>query len=263
VFFHLPDDYNGTTPVTLSFSDANGKLIRSFTLHPKAKGKPKPISDNPTVAHRQREELATVAKPGMNRFQWDLTYPEAVDVKGIYNSYFAAAVPTGPEVMPGTYEAALSYGGVTQKQSFVVKLDPRLHTTQAQLQQRFDLLTRLHEAVNQLDINLNQAIDARSALEKAMADKSVSAGRARPVLDRLGREIDGLVDLKIQSSEGALVYPPELREWLTLTADQVSTAFVAPTPALVQVADGYVDDAAAGARRLQADVAAANGVLKH
>ena len=39
----------------------------------------------------------------MNRFQWDLAYPDAVDVKGIYNSFFAAAAPVGPEVVPGTY----------------------------------------------------------------------------------------------------------------------------------------------------------------
>jgi photosystem II stability/assembly factor-like uncharacterized protein len=263
VFFHLPDDYNGSRPVKLSFSDATGVLIRSFTLHPKAKGKPKPLADNPTVARKQRQQMATAVKPGMNRFQWDLTYPDAVEVKGIYNSFFAAAPPVGPEVMPGTYYATLSYGGATQKQSFVVKLDPTLETTQAQLQQRFDLLMRLHAAVDRLDSNLNQAIDVRTALAKAVADKSVPADTAQPVLGRLSRDMDSLVDLKIQSSEGALVYPPRLREWLTLIAGQVSTAFVAPTPAMVQVADGYIADAAAAVPRLQSDVAAANGVLKH
>lgn len=263
VFFHLPDDYNGSTPVKLSFSDASGKLIRSFTLHPKAQGKPQPLSDNPTAARKQRQELATVIKPGMNRFQWDLSYPDAMDVKGVYNSFFAAAAPVGPEVMPGTYHATLSYGDVTQTQSFVVKLDPTLQTTQAQLQQRFDLLMRLDVAVDRLDFNLNQAIDARSALEKAVADKSVSAGTAQPVLSRLSRDTDGLVDLKIQSSEGAVVYPPRLRAWLTLIAGQVRTAFVAPTPAMVRVAAGYIADAAARVPRLQSDVAAANGVLKH
>jgi photosystem II stability/assembly factor-like uncharacterized protein len=263
VFFHLPDDYDGNTPVKLTFSDSGGKLIRGFMLHPKAKGKAKPISDNPTLARRQRQELATVAKPGMNRFQWNLAYPDAAEVKGIYNSPFAAAAPAGPEVVPGTYYVTLAYGDATQRESFVVKLDPTLKTTQAELQQRFDLLMRLNGAVNQLDIHLNQAIDARSALQKAVADKSVSADAARPVLSRLSRDIDGQVDLKIQSSEGALVYPPRLREWLTLIAGQISTAFVAPTPAMVQVADGYIAAAAAGVPRLQSDVAAANGVLKH
>jgi hypothetical protein len=263
VFIHLPDDYNGSTPVKLSFSDASGKSIRSFTLHLKAKGKRKPLSDNPTLARTQRNERATEVKPGMNRFQWDLRYSDAADVKGVYNSFFAATAPVGPEVMPGTYQVMLTYGDATQSQPLVVKLDPTIRTTQAGLQQRFDLLMRLHAAVDQLDSNLNRAIDARGAIEKAVADKSVSAGAAQPALNRLNRDIDDLVDLKIQSGEGALVYPPRLRAWLTLIGGQISTGFVPPTPAMAQVADGYINDAAAGVSRLQSDVADANKALRH
>ncbi|MHB8813410.1 MAG: glycosyl hydrolase [Steroidobacteraceae bacterium] len=263
VFFQLPRDYNGSTPVTLSFSDASGTLVRSFTLHPKAKGKQKPISENPTVARQQRKERATAVKAGMNDFQWDLTYEDAVDVKGIYNSFFAAAAPVGPEVLPGTYYATLTYGHVTRKQPIAVQLDPTIQTTPAELQQRFALLMRIHDALNRLDSNLNRAIDARTDLAKAIARKSVSANTAQPALDRLNRDIDDLVDLKIQSSEGALVYPPRLRAWLTSIAGQVSMALVPPTPTMVEVANGYINDAAAGASRLQSDVAAANQVLSH
>jgi photosystem II stability/assembly factor-like uncharacterized protein len=262
VFFHVPAGYNGSVPVKLSFTTASGKLIRSFTLHLKKKGKPEPLSTNPSEARKQREERLTAIEPGMNRFQWDLSYPDAVDVKGIFNSFFSAAVPVGPEVVPGTYYVTLTYGDTTQKQPFVVKLDPRLQTTQAELQQRFDLLMRIHDALNRLDTNLNQAIDARDALEKAVADKSVTSNQVQPALDRLNRDIDDLVDLKIQSGEGALVYPGRLRSWLTAIASQVSMALVPPTPAMVQVADGYIEDAGAGDSRLESDVAAANKVLK-
>ena len=263
VFFRVPADYDGTVPVNLSFADESGKLIRSYTLHVKTKAKPEPPSDNPATARKQREEQLTAIEPGMNHFQWDLTYPDAVDVKGIFNSGFAANVPVGPEVVPGTYNVTLTYGDKTQKQSFVVKLDPQLQTTQAELQQRFDLLMRIHDALNQLDTSLNQAIDARDALQKTVVDKSVSSDQARSALDQLNQDIDDLVDLKIQSGEGALVYPGRLRAWLTSIAGQVSMAFVPPTPAMVQVADGYVNDAGAGVSRLQSDVAAANKLLNH
>ena len=263
VFFHLPAGYDGKTPARLSFTDANGTLIRSFTLHLKPKGKPKKLSDNPTIARQQRLRRATAVGPGMNRFRWDLRYPDAVDVKGIYNSYFAAAAPVGPEVLPGTYHVILTYGRTTQQEPLTVELDPTLATTPAQLRQRFDLLMRIHAALNRLDIQLNDAIDVRSALEAALASHRLSANSARPMIERLTRDIDGLVDLRIQSSEGALVYPPRLRSWLTSIATQVSTAFVAPTPAMVEVANGYVADAAAGVSRLRSDVATADTVLKH
>ncbi len=264
VDFHLPADYNGSEPVTLSFATASGKLIRSFTLHLKAKtkGEPEPPSTIPSVARKQMEERLTAIEPGMNHFQWNLSYPDAVDVKGIYNSGFSAGVPAGPEVVPGAYFVTLTYGQTTQKQPFVVKLDPRLQTTQAELQQRFDLLMRIHDAINLLDTNLNQAIDARDALQKAITNAS-AGDPAQPTLDRLNHDIDDLVDLKIQSGEGALVYPPRLRSWLSAIAGQIGMALVPPTPAMVQVANGYIQDASAGVSRLQSDVAAANKVLNH
>ena len=263
VFFHLPADYDGRTPATLSFTDAGGKLIRRFALHLKPKGKPKKLSDNPTIARQQRLRRATAVEPGMNRFQWDLRYPDAVDVKGVYNSFFAAAAPVGPEVLPGTYYVTLSYGLTTQRAPLRVDLDPRLTTTPAQLRERFDWLMRIHDALNRLDQQLNDAIDARSALETAIASHRVPASSARPMIGRLTRDIDGLVDLRIQSSEGALVYPPRLRSWLTSIAGQMSTAFVAPTPAMIAVAQGYIADATTGVARLQSDVAAADRMLPH
>ncbi len=126
------------------------------------------------------------------------------------------------------------------------------------LQQRFDLLMQIHDALNQLDTNLNQAIDARDALQKAIADGTMTGDQAKKALDDLNRDIDDLVDLKIQSGEGALVYPGRLRSWLTSIATQVGLAFVPPTPAMVQVADGYIQDADAGVSRLKADIAAAH-----
>ena len=257
VFYHLPADYNGKLPVKLSFEDADGKLINSFTLPLKPK-KAAPGSGQPKKPKKPKK-----LNPGMNRFLWNLRYPDAVDVKGIYNSYFAAAKPVGPEVMPGTYYAVLSYANTTQKQPFVVKLDPTLQTTRAELQQRFDLLMRIHAALNSLDINLNRALAARGALQKAIAGKRISGAQAQQALDNLNRDIDNLVDLQIQSNEGALVYPPRLRSWLSSITEQVSMAFVAPTSSMTQVADGYIKDAAAGVARLQSDVAAANQALKH
>jgi hypothetical protein len=191
----------------------------------------------------------------MNRFQWDMRYPEATEVKGIFHSSFSATNPIGPEVVPGTYKVTLSYGNTTQTQPVEIKLDPRLHTTPAELQARFALLMRLHDAVNRLDTNLNAAIGARDSLQKALSNGSAENSQSRATLDKLNRDIDNLVDLRIQSGEGALVYPPRLRSWLSAITGQVEMALVPPTPAMVQVANGYINDAAAGVARLQADLA--------
>ena len=262
VFFHLPSDYNGSTPVKLDFTTASGALIRSVTLHPRSSTRGESAAENPAAGGRGRQApRQETAEPGMNRFQWDMRYPEAAEVKGIYHSGFSASNPIGPEVVPGSYNVTLSYGGTTQKQPFVIKLDPRLKTTPAELQQRFALLMRLHDAVNGLDTTLNKAIAMRDSLEKTAANGSAAGGRSRPALDNLNRDIDNLVDLRIQSSEGALVYPGRLRAWLSAITGQVEMAFVPPTPAMVEVANGYIRDAGTGVAKLRADIAAAHGVV--
>jgi hypothetical protein len=114
--------------------------------------------------------------------------------------------------------------------------------------------------VNGLDTSLNDAIATRDALEKSVASGSANT-QSRAQLDKLNHDIDDLVDLRIQSSEGALVYPDRLRSWLSAITGQVEMAFVAPTPAMMLVANGYIRDAGAGVARLQADVAAARGVV--
>src|SRR6185437_9884942 len=239
-FLHLPADYDGKEPVKLSFTDAAGTAIRSFDL---------PVLDKKTG--KPKEKL----HPGMNRFLWDLHYPDAVDVKGIYESENSQGTkaPVGPEVVPGAYYAVLSYGNTTQKQPFTVKLDRRLPTTQAELQQRFDLLMQIRDSIGRLDVALNQAIDARTALQKAIDDKKVSGSQARKALASLNHDIDDLIDLRIQSDEGSLVYAGRLRAWLSWLANEVSSSFLSPTPAMVSAATTYVAQEHEGVERLHAD----------
>lgn len=65
MFFHLPDHYDGSTPVTLTFTTSDGKTITRFAL---------PEQDKKT--HKATQPL----HPGMNRFQWNLRYANAVVV---------------------------------------------------------------------------------------------------------------------------------------------------------------------------------------
>ncbi|MGH8199045.1 MAG: VPS10 domain-containing protein [Steroidobacteraceae bacterium] len=248
VYLHLPADYDGKVPVRLSFTDSSGKEIRSFTL---------PVVNKKTG--KPKEKL----HPGMNRFLWDLHYPDAVDVKGIYEGEHSQGpkAPVGPEVVPGTYYAVLSYGNAIQKQPFVVRLDRHLPTTQAELQQRFDLLMQIRDSIGRLDTALNQAIDARGALQRAVADKKVSARRARQALASLNHDIDDLIDLRIQSDEGSLVYAGRLRAWLSWLASQVSTSFLPPTPAMLSAANTYIAQEHAGVARLHADAKRAEEIL--
>ncbi|WP_297925050.1 hypothetical protein, partial [Metallibacterium sp.] len=86
VFFHIPAGYDGKTPVTLSFVDAQGQVVRRFALHLKMTT-PKPaatVRDNwtPIQAKDAADTKLTAIAPGMNRLQWNLRYPDATEVTG-------------------------------------------------------------------------------------------------------------------------------------------------------------------------------------
>ena len=242
VFFNLPADYNGQA-VKLSFTDAGGKQINSYTfpLQPKK-------TKSAFGGGNQKVQKLTA---GMNSYLWNMRYPDAVEVKGLMNTPFSASEPIGPEVVPGTYHVVLEYAGKTERQPFEVKLDPRLDTSEVALQERFDLLMQVHDVTGKLNTSLNAAIEARDGLQNA------SDSKAQAALAALNHDIDQFVNLQIQSGEGGLVYPPRLRAWLSYISNALGEQFVQPTPAMVKVKDLFVGQTNQAVTQLNADVARA------
>jgi photosystem II stability/assembly factor-like uncharacterized protein len=251
VFFYLPQNYAGQ-PVELTFTDANGKVVNRVHL---------PLQPKKTRSAFAKKEKPKKLHAGMNRFLWDLRYPDAATIKGVFHSPFGATKPVGPEVTPGTYDVVLKYGGHTERQSFQVKADPRWHASRAALQKRFALQMNIYHSLNEMNKAVNQAIDARDAVKKAIDNGNVSGSGAQKALASLNKEIDSVVNLKIQSSEGGLVFPAQLRSWLGNIQSQVGLGLVAPTRSMNQVAGIYVKQAKSATKRLKQDAAAANAGL--
>lgn len=253
VFFNLPTNYRAGTPVTLSFTTAAGKLVSSYKL---------PLA-------RAHESLSSDAKlaplhPGMNRFQWNLRYPTAADITGIYESRFSQGprAPVGPEVVPGTYHVVMRYRRSTYRQTFAVKLDPRLATTQEELVHRFNLLMKIQGAMGRLDTAVNAAVSARGVLEHQLSEKRVSGHAAQNALLDINRDVNSVVDLRIQSDEGSLVYPAKLRAWLSWLSGDIESSFLPVTPAFRAAANTYVAEAQRAVAKLRSDAARAKEATK-
>lgn len=247
VFFHIPENYDGKTPVKLEFEDAQGKVVQSFTLHletakEKAEkaavmaGKPQPDHSGESDAEqlREAEEKLTAINPGMNSFQWNLRYPHAVEITGYYTPAAAGGLENtveGPLVIPGTYTAVLDYGGRKTQQNFDVALDPRLHATVQDLAAQLALEMQIHDDLNALDTDVNEAMAQRDKLQKAVAGHTMSEAQAASSLDALNREIASVVQLDIHSSEGELLHQARLRGYLAYLASDVGWGFARPTAA--------------------------------
>ncbi|HMF28563.1 MAG TPA: hypothetical protein VKE42_07310, partial [Candidatus Cybelea sp.] len=246
VYYNLPPNYNGSTPATISFLDANGTTVRSFTLHLKPKHPPhisREQAENADEAQRRQRglERLTAAEPGVNRFQWDLRYPPGYDYPGF------RTVPTddwadsadGPTIVPGTYTVVLQYGSQRLQAPLKVELDPRFHATPADLQARLALEMELLGSIDRLDRAIASAMTARDRM----------AGAQRTAIDD---EIASLTLQHVSSSEYDVVHPTKIREQLAFLMNSLEGAYAKPTAAEYAAAKDLEALASAGETRLAA-----------
>lgn len=245
VFFNLPPDYHGQTPITLSFVDANGATLRSFTLHaksPRAKLTREQAADLSSDQIKERElEQKTTVKAGVNQFQWDLRTTPAYDVAG-YRSDETDDFPDvgdGPTIVPGAYSVALQYGSQRLTAPLTLKLDPRIHPAAGDLEARYALEMQLRNAIDNLD----------RAIAAAMAGRGKLPAAART---RVDAEIADLVLLGVDSSEADVLRETKLRQQLAFLMNSLENAYARPTPAEYAAASDLEALATDGVARLRA-----------
>ncbi len=285
VFFHIPQNYDGKTPATLEFTDAQGKVIRSIPLHLATEKEIKEkerVSEAQVGGHlenvaaevdhsekstdqkiREKEAKLAAVEPGMNRLQWDLRYPYATEITGFHAPIAAGGLEDsveGPVVAPGTYSVVLNYGGQKTQQSFAVALDPRLHATKEDLEARLDLDLKIHADLDALNKQINEALAARDKLQKAVSAKSVTDAQAAGALAALTRDIDSVAELASRSSEGDLLYGTKLRDHLAYLASDIDLSYGKPTAAQSAVFSELDQKAKEGEQKLKADVEEADKV---
>jgi photosystem II stability/assembly factor-like uncharacterized protein len=158
VYYSLAE--TSVQPVSLEFEDANGAAIESFSSDAK------PKDDDGGVV---------TAAAGLNRFVWDMRYPDGRGVDG--KTYFLGGTLTGPRIVPGSYKVKLTAGGQAFTQDFEIKKDPRLATTDADYAKQFQMSLAVRDKVSELDDAVNRINrilkQLETASQSAKADKAV------------------------------------------------------------------------------------------
>jgi photosystem II stability/assembly factor-like uncharacterized protein len=262
VFFHVPDTYRGKEPVSLTFLDDQGHVVRTFALHLKKK-EPKQTDaqrDNltPIEEKEQADEKLTAITAGFNTFQWNLRYADATEVTGFETPAAAGGLDDtvqGPSVIPGRYTVVLDYNGRKSQRSFQVALDPRMHPEPDALQQRLALGMQIRATLDTLDKTVNQAIATRERLRSAVARQEITAAKAQPALAALDQAIDRNVQLDLHASEGPLLHETKLRSHLAYLAADIDLSYAMPTPAEHHVFAQLSQEAQTGEAQMQDAIA--------
>ncbi|HTV83161.1 MAG TPA: hypothetical protein VME18_10960 [Acidobacteriaceae bacterium] len=265
VFFHIPQNYDGKTPVSLTFLDAQGNVVRKFELHQETakekqekteekagKKMPDHSGDPLEVQMRRALEKLTEINPGMNSFQWDLRYAPVTQIPGYH-----APEPEGdrdelvdsPTVVPGTYQVVLDFGGQKTQTSFTVAPDPRLKATQQDLEAELTLCQQIEADLDGLDKEIDQAMALRDKLEKA--------GGSAAAVEGLDRAIADTVQMNNHASEEDLMHEVRTRGLLAFLASDVEWAYAHPTAAQYQVFQYLDAQTKSGKQELEAAIAAA------
>ncbi len=172
-------------PVTIEISDESGKLVHRFS----STDKPEPMNEKelniPTYWIRPARVLST--RPGMHRFVWDLHYPppdsleHEYPISAIYHD--TPRTPLGPTVMPGKYSVKLTVNGTTYTQPLMIKMDPRVMTTQGGLRRQFELETKINEAMRRDYETLQQVRSLRRQLKNLI--EKVRQGQLKETVSAL------------------------------------------------------------------------------
>ncbi len=115
-------------PVTLEIRDQAGNVVRRFS----SADRPQDLESERYFADGwTRSEPVLSAKPGLNRWIWDLNVerPKAVEYNYTIAAIWGVAtpiLPQGPMVAPGRYTATLTVDGRAQSVPVDVTADPRV-----------------------------------------------------------------------------------------------------------------------------------------
>ncbi|MBV9612049.1 MAG: hypothetical protein JO091_06230, partial [Acidobacteriaceae bacterium] len=214
--------------LTLEILDAGGKVVRTFVGSP----------DEEKRNKEKEEEAPEFAPPrttppgrnqGTNRFTWDLRYPGATVFEG--EILWGARAEQGPMAVPGNYQVRVSANGQSQTAPLVVKLDPREHVTQAQLQDQFDLASKVRDQVSEADEMVIRIRDLnRQAKERAAkANDTTVSSAAASLRDKLSTIEEEIYQVRNRANEDPLNFPIKLNNQIAALARTIETGDNPPT----------------------------------
>ncbi|HEX4595647.1 MAG TPA: glycoside hydrolase [Bryobacteraceae bacterium] len=160
--------------VTLEISDSAGKTVRRYSSND-----PAPPADPALAipAYWVRPPQALSNQPGMHRFLWDVRYAPLPEERPEYPMQAIVQdtplTPSSPWVMPGNYTVKLTVNGHSYAEPLAVKMDPRVHTSQADLLQQFTLSKQLYDD----QVTASKALDQVRVLREKLRQLHDRAGQ--------------------------------------------------------------------------------------
>jgi hypothetical protein len=214
VHFYLPTAPDSTSRISLEILQQDGKLIKKY--------------DNKAKENASKLEV----KEGMNRFVWNMTYPEASRFEGMI---LWGGGTQGPKAVPGTYKARLTVNGQPQETEFQILQDPRSQTPLADLQAQHAFLILVRDKLTQTNDAISKIREARTQINgvttrfQGREDMKDVLEAAKALNKKMTEVEETLYQTKNRSGQDPLNFPIKLNNRLANLASQASVGDYRPT----------------------------------
>ncbi|HET7711430.1 MAG TPA: glycosyl hydrolase, partial [Thermoanaerobaculia bacterium] len=177
--------------------------------------------DDPAKKKERELNKLPDPKPGLNRFAWNLRYPDAKKFEGLV---MWGGEGEGPRVVPGTYNVRLTVGDQSMAVSAELRGDPRSTASAADLKAQFDFLLGARNKLTEIHQQIERIRDARKQIaevRKRAKEKSITD--AAKALDKKMTAIEeALYQTKNKSPQDPLNFPIRLNDKLASVADSAA-----------------------------------------
>ncbi|HEX5759035.1 MAG TPA: glycosyl hydrolase [Thermoanaerobaculia bacterium] len=183
--------------------------------------------------------------PGMNRFVWDLRYPDAAEFEGMI--LWGGGI-YGPRAVPGDYQVRLTAGKEVETADFSVGPDPRSTATPADLEAQHafllgvrDKLTAVHREIGRIRAVRAELDELEEQLGAGEAKEDEAVAKAIAGIRETTKAVEeALYQTKNRSAQDPLNFPIRLNDKLAALGDTVAAGDNAPTAQAVAVRDALV-----------------------
>ena len=153
---------------------------------------------------KKRDKTATfiTAKAGWNNFAWDMRLPVSTKILGDDLQFERMS---GPTIVPGEYQVALTVGENVYAQTFRLVKEANSTATVAESQQQFDLLMRIYKTYESATEAINTMRGTRAQL-KSLAERLTKSEGHTELADRAKNLGEAILGIEKQ------IFLPELRE---------------------------------------------------
>ena len=177
---------------------------------------------------------------GMNRFVWDLRYPEAEKADGmiLWNG-----TPSGITAPPGDYRVRVRVGTDSSEVPFKVLADPNFSTTQAEYDEQFAFLQQVQGKFNEVQKGVKDIRSTRTQINDFTAKQGKDCpAEVKQMADSINRQLTAIEEklhqTKAKSGQDVLNYPIRLNDKISGVFDMANSGNMAPSK---QARDVFAD----------------------